>query len=149
EQTSQEFRIASGPGEFSWQTGLYYLDPRVYSDDPSRYYQDSGAFYASVPDYTRLIATGTGPALLRTSLDHVWESSVTDARVESLGLFGQVDWFITDSLSLNLGFRQTWEDKTNRIRQEHDLVGENLQALGARLGASIEDIAAAERTRAS
>jgi iron complex outermembrane receptor protein len=149
EQTSQEFRIASGPGDFTWQTGLYYLDARVYSDDPSRYYQDAGAFYASVPDYTRLIATGTGRELLRKSLDHVWESSVTDAQVESLGLFGQADWYVTDRLSFNLGFRQTWEDKTNRIRQEHDRGGDDLQALGALLGATPDDIAAAQRTRDS
>lgn len=147
EQTSQEFRIASGPGTIQWQTGLYYLDAQVYSDDPSRYYQDAGAFYASVPDYTRLIATGTGRELLRKSLDHVWESSVTDAQVESLGVFGQADWYVTDNFSFNLGLRQTWEDKTNRIRQERDRVGDNLQLLGASLGASAADIAAAQRTR--
>lgn len=149
EQFSQEFRIASGPGDFTWQAGLYYLDARVYSDDPSRYYQDAGAFYASVPDYTLLISSGTGRELLRKSLDHVWESSVTDAQVESLGLFGQADWYLTDRFSVNVGFRQTWEDKTNRIRQEHDRTGENLRALGALLGASEAEIAAAERTRAS
>ncbi len=149
EQTSQEFRLASGPGDVTWQTGLYYLDAQVYSDDPSRYYQDAGAFYASNADYTRLIATGTGRELLRRSLDHVWESSVTDAQVESLGVFGQVDWYLTDSLSLNFGVRQTWEDKTNRVRQERDRVGENLQNLGALLGASPADIAAAQRTRDS
>jgi iron complex outermembrane receptor protein len=147
EQTSQEFRIASGPGDITWQAGLYYLDAQVYSDDPSRYYQDAGAFYASNADYTRLLATGTGRELLRRSLDHVWESSVTDAQVESLGLFGQVDWYLTDALSLNFGVRQTWEDKTNRIRQERDRIGENLQALGALLGASQADIDAAQRTR--
>jgi iron complex outermembrane receptor protein len=149
EQTSQEFRLASGPGDITWQTGLYYLDAQVYSDDPSRYYQDAGAFYASVNDYTRLIQTGTGRELLRRSLDHVWESSVTDAKVESLGLYGQVDWYATDRLSFNVGVRQTWEDKTNRIRQERDRVGENLQALGALLGASQADIDAAQRTRDS
>jgi iron complex outermembrane receptor protein len=147
EQTSQELRIASGPGDFTYQAGLYYLDAQVYSDDPSRYYQDAGAFYASNADYTRLIASGNGRELLRRSLDHVWESSVTDAQVESLGVFGQTDWFITDNFSVNLGYRQTWEDKTNRIRQERDRAGENLQALGALLGASPEDIAAAQRTR--
>lgn len=149
EQTSQEFRVASSFGAINWQGGLYYLDAQVYSDDPSRYYQDAGAFYAAVPDYTRLIATGTGRELLRKSLDHVWESSVTDAKVESLGVFAQADWFLTDRVSVNLGVRQTWEEKTNRIRQERDRVGENLQGLGALLGASELDIAAAQRTRDS
>lgn len=149
EQTSHELRLASPADTISWQTGLYYLDAQVYSDDPSRYYQDAGAFYASAGDFTRLIATGTGRELLRRSLDHVWESSVTDATVQSLGLYGQADWFITDDFSLNLGFRQTWEDKQNRIRQERDRVGENLQALGALLGASTADVAAAQRTRDS
>lgn len=95
-----------------------------------------------------MIASGNGRELLRKSLDHVWESSVTDAQVESLSLFGQVDWHVSDRLSFNVGFRQTWEDKTNRIRQEHDRVGEDLAALGALLGSSPEEVAAAERTRA-
>lgn len=149
EQTSQELRLASPAGDFSWQTGLYYLDAEVYSDDPSRYYQDAGAFYASNADYTRLIASGTGRELLRKSLDHVWESSVTDATVQSLGLYGQADWYLTDDLSFNIGFRHTREDKSNRIRQERDRAGENLQALGALLGASTAEIAAAQRTRDS
>lgn len=149
EQRSQELRLASGPGKVEWQTGLYYLDAEVYSDDPSRYYQDAGAFYASNADYTRLIATGTGRELLRKSLDHVWESSVTDATVQSLGLYGQADWYITDKFALNFGVRQTWEDKNNKIRQERDRVGDNLQALGALLGANAADVAAAQRTRDS
>ena len=149
EQTSQEIRLTSPQDTISWQTGLYYLDAQVYSDDPSRYYQDAGAFYASNADYTRLIASGTGRELLRKSLDHVWESSVTDATVQSLGVFAQADWFLTDDFSFNLGVRQTWEDKNNRIRQERDRAGENLQALGALLGASAADVAAAQRTRDS
>src|SRR5690606_32539106 len=54
EQFSQELRIASGPGDLSYQAGLFYLDARVYSDDPSRYYGDAGAWYASTADYSTL-----------------------------------------------------------------------------------------------
>jgi len=147
DQISQELRIATTRGRVNYQAGLYYLDARVYSDDPSRYYQDAGAWNASVADYTRLIATGTGRTLLKASLDHVWESSVTDATVESLGIFGQADWEITDRASVSLGFRQTYEDKNNRIRQELDRAGEDLDRLGAEVNASADEIAAAKRTR--
>lgn len=149
EQLSQELRIATTRGPVNYQAGLYYLDARVYSDDPSRYYQDAGAWNASIPDYTRLIATGTGRTLLKASLDHVWESSATDATVESLGIFGQADWDITDRFALSVGFRQTYEDKENRIRQELDRPGENLDALGAAINAPAAEIAAAKRTRSN
>lgn len=148
EQTSHEFRIASTASDvFNWQGGVYYLDAQVYSDDPSRYYGDAGAWNATNADYTTLIATGTGRELLRKSLDHVWESSVTDATVESLGIFGQIDWYFSERASLNLGFRQTNEDKENRIRQERDRPGENLSVYGASIGATPQQIAAAQRTR--
>lgn len=148
DQKSQEFRFSSNASDkFVYQAGLYYLNAQVYSDDPSRYYQDAGAWEASAEDYTTLIASSAGRELLRKSLDHVWESSVTDATVESLGLFGQLDWFITDRFSINLGLRQTWEDKENRIRQERDRVGEDLTYYGGLIGATQAEIDAAQRTR--
>jgi len=148
DQISQELRIASAASEsVQWQTGLYYLDAQVYSDDPSRYYQDAGAWNATAADFRTLIGSGTGRELLRKSLNHVWESSVTDATVESLGVFGQVDWYFSPRASLNVGFRQTWEEKENRIRLERDRPGDNLQVLGAALGATPAQITAAQRTR--
>ncbi|MFT3905979.1 MAG: TonB-dependent receptor [Steroidobacteraceae bacterium] len=149
-QWSQELRLASpvAPGQLlDYQVGLYYLNAEVYSDDPTYYGEDAGAWYASSAQYTTLIATGAGRELLRASLDGMYQSSVTDARVQSLAGYGQTNLHLTDRATLSLGLRQTQEKKQNRIRQELDRAGEDLDALGASLGATAAEIAAAEAIR--
>jgi iron complex outermembrane receptor protein len=56
-------RLASTPApdkKLDYQAGLYYLKARVYSDDPSYYGQDAGAWYASNSQYNALIGSGAG-----------------------------------------------------------------------------------------
>ncbi len=92
-QFSQELRLTSPTGApFDYQAGVYYLNARVYSDDPSYYGQDAGAWYASAAQFKTLIADGAGQTLLRKSLDGVYNSRVTDARVSSLAVYAQADW---------------------------------------------------------
>lgn len=147
-QFSQELRITSPGGKtFDYQAGVYYLNARVYSDDPSYYGQDAGAWYASASQFTTLIANGAGRELLRKSLDGVYNSRVTDARVESLAAYGQVDWRFARGFTFTAGVRQTHEKKTNRVSHELDRPGENLAALGATLGATPAQIAAAQAVR--
>jgi iron complex outermembrane receptor protein len=148
DQISQELRLTSSVGnKLDYQLGLYYLDARVYSDDPSYYGQDAGAWQASNSQYTTLIQTAAGRELMRKSLDGVYQSSVTDATVSSIAGYGQLDWHLTDDLTLTGGLRQTEEDKKNRISQQLDRPGENLNALGARLGATAAEINAANAIR--
>ncbi|MCX8476311.1 MAG: TonB-dependent receptor [Sphingomonas sp.] len=147
-QFSQELRLTSpGGGSFDYQGGVYYLNARVYSDDPSYYGQDAGAWYASATQFRTLIADGAGRELLRKSLDGVYNSRVTDARVESLAAYAQADWRFAKGFTLNFGVRQTHEKKTNRVSHELDRPGENLTALGTALNASGAQIAAAQAIR--
>lgn len=148
-QFSQELRLTS-PGQqtLDYQAGLYYLNARVYSDDPSYYGPDAGAWYASASQFTSLIVNGAGRVLLQKSLEGVYNSRVTDARVESLAAYAQADWHLADDLTLTFGVRQTHETKKNRVAHELDRPGENLTALGATLGASSAQIAAAQAIRA-
>lgn len=149
-QFSQEIRLASDPGRrLDYQVGLYYLRARVYSDDPTYYGQDAGAWNASNANYNTLIATAAGRELLRASLDGVYQSSVTDARVRSTAAYAQTDWHATDRLTLTTGVRQTDERKTNRISQQLDRPGEDLDVLGAQSGATAAEIAAAKAVRAA
>ncbi len=137
DQISQEFRLASDTGTgkaVDYQVGLYYLNAQVYSDDPTYYGRDAGAWNASTTQYTTLIANAAGKDLLRASLDGMYQSSVTDARVNSLAAYGQADWHITDKATLGVGLRDTDETKTNRFRQELDRGGEDLVALAALYG---------------
>ena len=147
-QFSQELRVTSPGGKaFDYQAGAYYLNARVYSDDPSYYGQDAGAWYASASQFTALIVDGAGRELLRKSLDGVYNSRVTDARVESLAAYAQADWRIAPGLTLTAGVRQTHEKKDNRVSHELDRPGENLAALGATLHASAAQVSAAQAIR--
>lgn len=150
EQLSQELRLSSTPApdkKLDYQAGLYYLKARVYSDDPSYYGQDAGAWYASSSQYTTLIANGAGRTLLNNSLNGVYQSRVTDARVESIAAYGQADWHLTEKTNLSFGLRQTQERKQNSVSHQLDRPGENLDVLGAAVGASAEQIAAAKAIR--
>ncbi len=125
-QFSQELRLASTPGankKLDYQAGVYFLDARVYSDDPSYYGPDAGAFNATTANFNTLIASPTGRELLRSALDGMYQSSVTDARVKSLALYGQADWHLTERATLTGGVRVTSEQKTNSISQQLDRAG--------------------------
>lgn len=147
-QFSQEVRFTSpGNQTLDYQGGVYYLNARVYSDDPSYYGQDAGAWYASASQFTSLIANGAGRVLLQKSLDGVYQSRVTDARVSSLAAYAQADWHFAQDFTLTFGVRQTRETKNNRVAHELDRPGENLATLGAILGASSAQISAAQAIR--
>ncbi len=147
-QISQEVRLTSSVGNvIDYQAGLYYLEARVYSDDPNYFGEDAGAWQATTGQYTTLIGSAAGRLLMQKSLEDVYQSSVTDARVSSIAAYGQADWHFTDRATLTVGVRQTQEHKTNRIRQELDRPGENLDQLGAALGATAAQINAAKAIR--
>jgi len=157
DQFSQEFRIASvtAPDKaFDYQAGLFYLDAEVYSDDPSYYGQDAGAWIATRAQYTALVANenpnlrAVGRELLRASHDGIYQSSVTDATTQSLAAYGQVDWHLTEQANLSVGLRLTDESKQNKIATELDRPGQNLDLLGAQLGATAAQIATAKAVRA-
>jgi iron complex outermembrane receptor protein len=144
-QFSQELRIASTPGadkKFDYQAGIYFLDARVYSDDPTYYGPDAGAWNAGNSDYKTLIATAAGRELLRASLDGLYQSSVTDAKVKSLALYGQTDWHVTEQATLTGGVRVTGEQKTNRISQQLDRSGIALTSANFATASSAELTAA-------
>jgi iron complex outermembrane receptor protein len=149
-QLSQELRIASLPEankKVDYQAGLYYLNAEVYSDDPTYYGPDAGAWNATLSNYTKLIKSAAGRELLRASLDGVYQSTVTDAKTNSLSAYGQADWHFTDQATLSFGLRQTKESKNNRIEQQLDRAGENLSTLGTAVGATAAEITAAQQTR--
>jgi iron complex outermembrane receptor protein len=158
DQFSQELRIASDTGNnklFDYQAGLYYLNAEVYSDDPSYYGPDAGAWNASKGNFTTLVANASpalraaGRELLRASLDGLYKSSVTDATVQSKAVYAQTDFHLTDKATVSAGVRETWESKQNKIRTELDRAGADLGVLGAALGATAGQIAAAKNVRAT
>lgn len=155
-QFSQELRYATNTSPdkvLDYQVGLFYLDAEVYSDDPSYYGPDAGAWFARSAQYRTLVqdvspqARAVGRELLRASLDGVYQSSVTDATVQSLAVYAQADWHITDKATISFGVRDTEESKQNKISVQLDRPGENLDQLAAAYGATAAQLAAAKTVR--
>jgi iron complex outermembrane receptor protein len=122
-QFSQEVRLNFlGNKTFDYQAGLYYLDAEVYSDDPSSFGADAGAFNANNLQYQQL-SDPRYRGLLRDSQDGVYRSYVLNPTTKSIAAFGQVNWHITDDATLTLGLRNTYEQKGGRNKRELDRAG--------------------------
>jgi iron complex outermembrane receptor protein len=126
DQTSQEFRLNyKGEKNYDYQVGLYYLDAEVYSDDPTYYGADAGAFNASNSQWNALKAPKYR-GLLTDSQRGVYRSYVLNPTTESYAAFGQLNWHFTDKTTLTVGLRDTQENKTGRNRRELDRAGTGL-----------------------
>jgi iron complex outermembrane receptor protein len=125
-QSSQELRLTSPLGaKVDYQVGLYGLRARVYSDDPTSYGADAGAFNASNAQYAALSAPQYR-GLLRASQDGVYRSYVLEPRTTSLAAFGQLNWHVDDKATITAGLRETHESKKGRNRRELDRGGSAL-----------------------
>jgi iron complex outermembrane receptor protein len=122
-QASEELRLSSDTGgKLDYQVGLYGLKAKVYSDDPTVYGSDSGAFNASNAQYAALSAPQYR-GLLRASQDGVYRSYVLEPKTSSAAVFGQANWHFTEGGTLTVGARETHERKTGRNRRELDRAG--------------------------
>lgn len=125
-QTSQEFRLNfTGSEKFDYQAGLFAMKSEVYSDDPSYFGADAGAFNASNSQWNALSAAKYR-GLLTDSQRGVYRSYVLNPKTESVALFGQVNWHLTDKTTLTLGLRNTQEHKSGRNKRELDRAGTGL-----------------------
>jgi iron complex outermembrane recepter protein len=125
-QLSQELRLTSPLGDkFDYQVGLYALKAKVYSDDPTSFGADAGAFNASNSQYAALSAPQYR-GLLRASQDGVYRSYVLEPRTTSVAAFGQVNWHVSDKATITAGVRDTQEKKRGRNRRELDRAGSAL-----------------------
>jgi len=126
DQTSQEFRLNyKGEKNYDYQVGLYYLDAEVYSDDPTYFGADAGAFNASNSQWNALKAAKYR-GLLTDAQRGVYRSYVLNPTTESYAAFGQLNWHFTDRTTLTVGLRDTQENKTGRNRRELDRAGTGL-----------------------
>jgi iron complex outermembrane recepter protein len=114
-QVSQEFRVTASPSEkLDYQAGLYLFN--IKTDTASRNLNgvDAGAFFASNSEYTAL-SGDANRALLQQSLNDVLVTTFQNPETDSVAVFGQTDWHLSDKATLTLGLRRTWEDKTSDI----------------------------------
>jgi iron complex outermembrane receptor protein len=126
-QYTQEFRLASPTGHaVDYQVGAFYLGSRVSSTSRTLYGIDSGAFYATNPQYASLGTSPAGRALLQDSLKGVFLTTETRPTTDSYALYGQLNWNISDRAKLTLGVRDSYEDKDNIINKRLATAGVGL-----------------------
>ena len=121
-QISQEFRLTgNATANIDYQTGLYLFKIDTDTTGRNTYGQDAGAFFATDSQY-RTLNTAAGRDLLRTSLRDVFQTVNQKPVSESVALFGQANWHITDRARLTVGLRQTREWKKNEVTRRSTLL---------------------------
>jgi iron complex outermembrane receptor protein len=102
DQYTQEFRLASKPGRFTWQLGAYFFDQDLRDHFIlDQFGSDAQAFYTLV--------TGKAPnPVIKTGSQYNGDTHATE---DSAAVFGQGNFKITDKLILTAGLRYTYDAK--------------------------------------
>ena len=151
-QQSHEFRVTQVVNQrFDYQAGLFFLHSSLTSIGRTLYGTDSGAYSAKNGDYNVLYGSGSGDQLLQASLNRVYLRNTITPDTRSYAAFGQTNWHFTERATLTLGLRETYEDKTNTASKTATFIDgsqlDSLTALGNSLGATAQQIAAANNIR--
>ncbi|WP_426994330.1 TonB-dependent receptor [Methylomonas sp. CM2] len=147
EQWSQELRISSKEkGPIDYQAGVFAMRTIADTFNQRLFGSDAGAFYASNSQYSTLNSNAIGRQMMLASLNNVmYRQSVVPA-TDSYAAYGQVNWHVTDDATLTVGLRDTFERREN-TGWSHPIGGVDLDVLGAQIGASANQIAAAKAVR--
>jgi len=106
-QATQEFRLASKPGAFSWQTGVFLFHQNLRDHYIlNQYGYDAGAFLTNYARQSNPLAAAVTVSPGAQYIDDV------RSRTGSVAVFGQFDWEILTGLTLTGGVRYTndWRD---------------------------------------
>jgi len=108
-QYSQEVRLGSKPGRFTWQTGIYLFEQRLKDHYIlNQFGTDASAFYTT---YNRLSNAAAPAVSIAPGSQYIGD---TRAVTESAAAFGQVNYELTDRLTVTGGLRYT-HDKRHGI----------------------------------
>jgi iron complex outermembrane receptor protein len=106
-QATQEFRLASKPGDFSWQTGVFLFHQNLRDHYIlNQYGYDAGGF---LTNYARLANPAAAAVTVAPGSQYLDD---VRSRTDSVAVFGQANWQIVDGLTLTGGvrFTQDWRD---------------------------------------
>ncbi|TCV86257.1 MULTISPECIES: TonB-dependent receptor [Methylomonas] len=147
EQWSQELRISSKEkGPIDYQAGVFAMRTIADTFNQRLFGGDAGAFYASDAQYSTLNSNAIGRQMMGASLNNVmYRQSVVPA-TDSYAAYGQINWHVTDDATVTVGLRDTFERRES-TGWSHPIGGVNLDTLGAQIGASAGQIAAAKAVR--
>jgi iron complex outermembrane receptor protein len=141
-QATQEFRLASTEGVFTWQTGVFYFHQDL-SDHYilHQYGYDAAAYYTN---YARLGAANAAAVTIGPGSQYLDD---VRTHADSAAVFAQSNWKVTDSLTLTDGLRYTYDRRTGTAQSStlgtvpaslatpfaYDLAvtGHNLSSLGS------------------
>lgn len=114
---SQEIRFVSNPGGFGtfddrleWVLGVYYYNEETDRSDRFPFGPDS-----AISSIMRTFDEIGVPAPILPGVDTFNEDFIVDVETESIAVFGQATWALTDRLNLTGGLRWTEDEKTARI----------------------------------
>ncbi|HEY2052292.1 MAG TPA: TonB-dependent receptor [Caulobacteraceae bacterium] len=113
-QFSQELRVASPTGDrVEWVAGLYYFRQTVRGFADTTNQADAWAFNSALAP----LANGTPArsAALSSVLNGFSYLTNETPETQSYAAYGQAVWHITRKWALTLGFRETYETKTQSI----------------------------------
>lgn len=106
DQYSQEFRLASKPGRFSWQAGVFLFDQTLNDHYIlNQFGRDASAFYT---DYLRTATPSAATVSIAPGSQYIED---THAKTESAAAFSQANFKVTDQFTLTAGVRYTYDDK--------------------------------------
>jgi iron complex outermembrane receptor protein len=118
-QESEEFSFTSKPGNFfDYKAGVYYLHSYSFQDSRNLYGSDAGAYDANSAQYYALDGNGTGLSLMENSLDGAYQEADTWTNNTTAAVFSNVDWHLSQPLTLTTGFRLTNEDRKTSQSKE-------------------------------
>ena len=111
EQFSQEFKFAATHDSLSYEAGLYYLDKSINSNGMNRTGSDAGAYFANDTQYKLLDSDTNGRQLLTNSSNRLLLRSPLVIDGESLAIYGNTKWQITEPFAVTTGLRVSKEKR--------------------------------------
>jgi len=119
---TQELRLAQSEEALSWMIGAFWLEEDVRFDSAGRYGVDGRPYFDLLTGgaITELENALSGldqlpPGLSLFGVGQGWDIRATQ-KEETVSLFGQLDWRLTDRLTLTLGANHTEADKAVSLR---------------------------------
>ncbi|HEY4031185.1 MAG TPA: TonB-dependent receptor [Caulobacteraceae bacterium] len=107
DQVSEELRLASKPGRFTWQVGAYAFHQRLEDHYIlNQFGTDASAFYTAYARLTNPNAAAISIAPGSQYLDDVASNA------DSVAVFGQANDEVTDRLTVTVGVRYTHDRRT-------------------------------------
>jgi iron complex outermembrane recepter protein len=101
-QATQEFRLASKPGTFTWQTGVFLFHQNLRDHYIlNQYGYDAGAF---LTNYARTLNPAAAAVVITPGAQYNDDVRTT---TDSVAVFGQVNWEILEGLTFTGGLRYT------------------------------------------